>query len=345
MWPKPSSTGPGRRGNPTDVADDLTTKNPKFMPPIVSILIVSYNSSAYISNCLDSIFKTTTVDYEIILVDNNSTDGTSQLVRLSHPDITVITNNKNVGFAAAVNQAARLAKARYLLLLNPDTVVHSGAIDSLITFVQSRPEAGACAPRTLRSDGTLRANCFTFVNPWSRFWTTVGIGPLQFMSRFCVPRPSWQITADVVQPVEAVSGAVLLISAELYWQSGGLDERFFMYYEDVDLCYQTCLVGYQNFYIPHAVVTHHSRHKITDHNVYLNGMIGPYSLQSQYHYILKYYGTLTMWILRILYGLVGLVLWGGANVFQHNSPKRNLYRDYGRLFALTPVPRCFVQKR
>ncbi len=247
-----------------------------------------------------------------------------------------------MGFATAVNQAARLAKARYLLLLNPDTVVHSGAIDSMITFIQSHPEAGACAPRTLRSDGTLRANCFTFVNPWSRFLITVGIGPLRFMPRLCLPRPQWQQTADVVQIVLGVSGAVLLISTELYRQSGGLDERFFMYYEDVDLCYQACLTGYQNFYIPHAVVTHHSNQKTTNHIPYLNGMIGRYSLPAQYHYIQKYYGTLTMWILRILYGLVGLVLWGGANVFQNNSPKRNLYRNYGRLFALTPAPHPLI---
>lgn len=310
-----------------------------IMPPVISILIVSYNSSAFICDCLASIVETTTVDYEIILIDNSSTDGTLQLVYPSYPGVKVIENRENVGFATAVNQAARLAQSGYLLLLNPDTVIHANAIDHLVEFARSQPESGACGPRTLRSDGTLRVNCFKFVDPWSRFCTTLGVGPLRFLQRLCVPHPSWQPAVDVVQPAEVVSGAALLISAELYWRLGGLDERFFMYFEDADLCYRVHLAGYQNFYVPWAVVTHHSHHKTTHSNIYLNGMIGHYSLPAQYHYIRKHYGALTMYILRIVYGLVGLVILAGANVFQSNSSKRNLFRNYGRLFASTPPPR------
>lgn len=308
------------------------------MEPSLSILIVTFNSGHVVAGCLDSIPATTGVKAEIILVDNASQDGTPALVRRNYPAVRVIENHRNVGFAAAVNQAAHVARGSLFLLLNPDTVVHSGAIDQLVSFLAEHPAVGICAPRTLDRHGRIRHNCFRFETPWTFFWFGVGVGPLQKMRNRILGRTDWQIDLDSAQTVEAATGAALLVRRQLYEQLGGLDERFFMYCEDGDFCYRARQAGYQTMLVPWSVMTHIGAASTPHGAVLLNGMIGRHLLHSRYHYTCKYRGKAAMRALRLAYGAAG-AFFMLAGAMSTDPQRRPLLRRHGKLLWATPLPR------
>lgn len=305
------------------------------MLPTVSILIVTYNSRAVLPACLDSLAAETRLPCKIILVDNASEDDTAALVHARYPQITVIENRRNVGFAVAVNQAARLARGRYLLLLNPDTVVQTKAVDRLAAYLDSHPTVGVCAPRILTADGRLRHNCFAFETPWSFFWFGVGVGPLHRVRGWMLPRPGWDIAADTPQAVEAVTGAAMLVRRELFEALSGLDERFFMYCEDGDFCRRARQIDATTTLLTDAVVTHYGGASTPEDTVRLNGMIGRHLLHSRYSYTRKYWGYGAMIILRFVYGLAGLgfIVIGGLLPVRQG---RTRMIEHGKLLWSTP---------
>ncbi|MBP1464224.1 glycosyltransferase family 2 protein [Candidatus Chloroploca sp. M-50] len=303
---------------------------------IVSVLIITHNSAHEIGPCLDTLAQHTRVPYEIIVVDNASADDTMDAIRRSG-SLRLVTNTTNVGFAAAVNQATRLAGGRYLLLLNPDTQVYEGAIDRLVAFLDSHPSVGICAPRVLAVDGCLRHNCFAFETPWSFFWFGVGVGPLHRVRRWMLRRTNWNIAADTPQTVEAVTGAVMLVRRELFEQLGGLDERFFMYCEDGDFCYRAHQQGWKTMLVPDAVITHVRGASTPPDTPLLNGMIGTHLLRSRYCYTQKYWGRSAAWLLRWAYATVGLLFWLSGHVPLFGVTGDNL-KTLGRLLWATPIP-------
>jgi hypothetical protein len=304
----------------------------------LSILIVTFNSGSVLAGCLDSIPAATGEKTEIILVDNASRDGTLALVRRNYPAVRVIANPRNVGFAAAVNQAAQAARGSMLLLLNPDTVVQSGAIDQLVSFLAEHPAAGICAPRVLDRHGRIRHNCFRFETPWTFFWFGVGVGPLQKLRNRILGRTDWQIDRDSAQNVEAVTGAALLVRRQLYEQLGGMDERFFMYCEDGDFCLRARQAGYQAMLVPRSVMTHIGAASTPHGAALLNGMIGRHLLHSRYHYTMKYWGKAAMRTLRLAYGAAG-AFFMLAGAMSLDLQRRPLLRRHGKLLWATPLPR------
>ncbi len=306
------------------------------MLPTISILMVTYNSRGHLPACLNSISAETRVPYEIIIVDNASHDDTVEQVRTNYPQIRLIENKQNVGFAVAVNQAARVSTGRYLLLLNPDTVVQQDAIDRLTAFLEANPVVGICAPRILSTAGRIRHNCFAFETPWSFFWFGVGVGPLHRVRDWMLRRNDWDIAADTPQKVEAVTGAVLLVRRELFERLGGLDERFFMYCEDGDFCLRARKAGSTAMLVPNAVVSHSGGASTPESSVRLNGMIGQHLLNSRYRYIQKYWGSGAMLALRLSYVLAGVIfIIAGGLSFRHSI--RHQLVQHGGLLLMTPT--------
>lgn len=307
----------------------------------VSVLIVTYNSARQIDACLDALARGADVALEVIAVDNASGDGTAEkLARAA--GVHLVVNGCNRGFAAAINQAARLAHGRYLLLLNPDTQVQPGALRRLLDFLQRHPAVGICAPRLVDMDGRIRHNCFGFETPWSFFAFGVGVGPLRWLRRLALGGNRWDITADAALEVEAVTGAAMLVRRDLFEAFGGLDERFFMYCEDGDFCLRTARNGWKTVLVPCAVVIHVGGASTQAGTPLLNGMIGRHLLQSRYAYTRKYWGSGAMWALRLAYGGAGIgFLLAGA--LARTPAQRSRLLRHGRLLLLTaplrqPVP-------
>ena len=299
------------------------------MSPVVSILIVTYNSSAVLPACLNSLAAGAQVEHEIILVDNASQDDTLDLVRRHYPAVRVIQNQQNRGFGAAVNQASHAAQGRYFLLLNPDTIVQPGAIDLLVAQLDTQPQAGLAAPRTLNPDGSLRTNHWPFQRFQIMLLNQLLQGPLRRFWRF-FRRPTLRLHENHVQFAESLSGAALLIHAALYRALGGLDERFFMYFEDMDFCYRAHQAGRPALYVPQAVVTHAGgRSTPGGEALYLN-KIGKYFLASQYRYVQKHSGIWAMLVIRLVHLLTGFI-YCGRGLWQRQASRRKADLERGRI--------------
>ena len=229
------------------------------MPPLdCSILIVSFNSAADLPACLDAVRRhTRTASYEILVVDNASSDGTPDLVARSHPDVRLIRNRDNVGFARAANQGSREARGRHVVLLNPDTQVHDGAIDRCVAFLDASSDVGVVGARVNNPDGTLQRACRRAVpTPMVSLFRLGGLKRL--FPRHPAARAYNLEDSDpaLTTDVGAVSGAFLMVRREALDAVVGMDERYFLYAEDIDFCMSVRARGWRVVYYPEAVVTH-----------------------------------------------------------------------------------------
>lgn len=275
----------------------------------VSVLIVNYNAGRFLAECLASIRTQTCCSYEIIVVDNASTDGSVAMVRHRFPDVTVVENARNVGFAAANNQASRLAGGRYLFLLNPDTLMLPAAIDRLVEFMDTNPAVGVCGPRTLDGEGEAEPSFFSFPTFWNFFWTNLRYTPLRPVALQYSPLHVYSWGENQRRDGDWVHGCSLLIRADLYRRLGGLDEAFFMYFEEIELCHRVREAGYTIAYVPQATIVHYGggSSSIPDDDK-INGKIGVYFTRSRYHYLTKLYGRTPSLLLRAVDFGTGLML-------------------------------------
>ncbi|HIC88396.1 MAG TPA: glycosyltransferase family 2 protein, partial [Anaerolineae bacterium] len=194
---------------------------------------------------------------EIIVVDNGSSDGTPEMVAQAFPLVRLIRNRENRGFAAACNQGFAVARGRYLMLLNPDTVVHPGAPDALLACVQADPMVGLVGPRILGPDGRIDYRCARRLpTPMSEFWEWAGVArrfpDVPFLGHNLMYR--WDHRSD--RDVEMISGVCMLMPRAVWEQVGPLDEGYFMYGEDADYCRRVAAAGYRIHYCADAVVEH-----------------------------------------------------------------------------------------
>ena len=225
----------------------------------LSILVVSFNTRELTLACLASVFEhTRQISFEVIVVDNASSDGSAAAVRESLPDVAVIESGANRGFAAACNMAARRVRGEYLLLLNPDTFVRDDSISRSLEEMRRRPEVGALGVRTLYADGTLNpTSCFGATNLWGLFTDAVGLSVLFAGSSWLNPMGigGWQRDTD--REVATITGCFLMVRRDLWEELGGLDERFFMYSEDVDFSARIRARGMKCLLFADASVVHH----------------------------------------------------------------------------------------
>lgn len=220
--------------------------------PVLSIIIVTYNSLDEIPTCLDSI-RRQNIPMEVFVVDNASTDGTQQWLKeyaRQWPALNLILNTENYGLAYANNQPMHQCRGDYVVIMNPDTVVHGSAFKILADYLDKHPDVGIVGPKNVYEDGTPARNYFI------RDWTPLDIIMWRILRRWL---PSFVYTRDLKKETEVatISGSCLMIRRSLFLEIGGYDEFFFLAIEDVvDLCLRVRQHGYRVVLLPNAVVTH-----------------------------------------------------------------------------------------
>lgn len=229
------------------------------MAPKLSILIVSYNTRDMTIACLDSILAATSdTTYEVIVVDNASTDGSAAAVAAHPIGARLIASGENLGFAEGNNRAANLARGELLLLINPDTVVVDRAIDRLVAFAEQRPDAKIWGGRTIFADGRLNpANAWGRITVWRLACRAVGLTGVFPNSAIFNGEAIGGWDRESERRVDIVSGCFLLITREFWRRLGGFDPVFFMYGEEADLCLRAKALGAKPAIGPTATIIHH----------------------------------------------------------------------------------------
>lgn len=212
----------------------------------VSIIIVTYNSEASITCCLASVFKNRqALRQQVIVVDNHSSDGTVALIKSQFPDVKLIIPGCNLGFSRGVNLGARHASSEFILLLNPDTIILRDAINTIVRFARLHPRLGLYGGRTLKPDGNLEpSSCWGLPSLWSLAMFALGFTALFPRSRWFDPESLGRWQRDCDREVGVVTGCFMLVHREVWLKLEGLDERFFMYGEDVDFALRARALGY-----------------------------------------------------------------------------------------------------
>lgn len=222
----------------------------------VSIVIVSWNTRDLLRVCLTSTLAACAEldrPAEIIVVDNASSDDSAGMVRDEFPAVRIIRNSSNSGFAAATNQGIRESRGRYVLLLNPDTNVTTGSLRVLVSFIDEHPDAGVAGPRLVGRHGEDQVSCFPLPTLVREMWRLFHLDRVHQIATY--PLSRWG--SERAQSVESVQGACMLIRREALEQAGLLDERFFIYTEEIDLCRRLLDLGWQIFWVPQAVIVHY----------------------------------------------------------------------------------------
>jgi len=224
----------------------------------ISICMVSFNSEKVLSNCLESIYASSpSVTREIILVDNNSVDGTANMVKTAFPDVKLIVNNKNVGFSKATNQALRISQGRYLLWLNCDTIIAHDLLDVMMGFLESHPPVGIVGPKVLNSDGTFQPQCRRGLpTPYAALGYFLGIDKIWPDNRRLSQYLLRYLPEDEAHRVDAVSGCCLMARREMYTTTGCIDEDIFGFGEDIEWCIRARKAGWEVWYCPGSSIIH-----------------------------------------------------------------------------------------
>jgi GT2 family glycosyltransferase len=224
--------------------------------PILSVIVVNWNTCDRLRACLSCLAACRNDDLgsiEVFVVDNASTDGSAAMVRSFFPWVTLLLNETNVGFACANNQAIRQSHGNYLLLLNSDAEVLPQALATLVDFMAKQARVGAVGPRLLNSDGSLQPSTQPMLTPEREFWR------LSFLDHM-VPKATYRMhdwDGATPRQVDVLKGACLLLRREALDEIGLLDDSYFMYTEEVDLCYRLAESGWQIWWLPRARVVHH----------------------------------------------------------------------------------------
>ena len=222
----------------------------------LSVVIVNYNVSHYLLQCVDSLSHALRgTDSEVIVVDNHSRDNSVTLLRQYHPEVRIVENLHNLGFAKANNIAIRQSRGEYVLLLNPDTIVSEYVVKGVISFLDSHPDAGSAGVRMLNADGTVAPESRRGVpTPMTAFYKLSGLCGMfpnsRRFGRYYLGHLPW----DSPQQIEVVSGAFCMLRTSVLKKVGLLDEDYFMYGEDIDLSYRILKSGATNWYVPETIL-------------------------------------------------------------------------------------------
>lgn len=234
--------------------------------PVLSIVIVNWNTRNLLRNCLQSVHDETNLSHEVWVVDNGSTDGSPEMVRAEFPDVHLIANTDNKGFAAANNQALPLCQGEYVLLLNSDTIVLEGALDQMVAHMHANSHVSGLGCKLLNADGSLQPSAHQFYSTarslienrlvhmvWRKRHANTPF--LSFWDHGSIRRVDW------------VCGAVLMLRRDVIREVGLLDDSFFMYGEEIDWQMRMAKAGHQIWFLPHARIVHYgggsSRNAVT----------------------------------------------------------------------------------
>lgn len=300
--------------------------------PDLSIIVISFNQSDLVCRCLDSVTRMAgDIEYEIILVDNASKDGTVEVVANRFPSVTILLNDRNRGFAAANNQGIRVSHGRYLFLLNQDAEIVEGNLGNLVHTMDDYPEIGVLGCKVILPDGVLQPTCAIydeFPTLWNMLfpnreklaqeWRLLAVGRDVPERRDLASRYVRQYRYDHFHEVHFVSGVAMVARRAMCDKVGLLDEHFFMYNEDLDWCLRALQAGWKIFYTPVCTICH---------QYYQGGMADPrlrsrlrVAEQSRLHYFRKHRPSYESVFLALGLFLSRLSLSGGP-VLRHCSPR------------------------
>lgn len=290
------------------------------MPAKLSIIVVNFNTRALLGDCLASLRGQDNVEAEVLVIDNHSSDGSPDLVRREYHEVRLIENPENLGFSKANNIGLRAAAGGYILLLNSDTVVRPNALRAMVEFMDAHPEAGAVTCRLLNADGTLQACVSRRPGPHMLFLRLFGFSRLvsgerarHFLARclgsllgstirsYLAPYQADQLPVEV----ENISGACLMLRRQAVEQVGLLDERFFMYFEDMDYCIRLRKAGWKLFYVPTGEIVHlvgrSSGGRMRDYSLH--------SYQSLFYFYKKHYPGYDLFLVRAIVFIASCARW------------------------------------
>jgi len=232
---------------------------------ILSIIIVNWNTREDLLRCLASIgANPPSGSFEVLVFDNASTDGTKEAVAAEFPQVRLEASAENLGFARANNKAVTVAQGQLWLLLNPDTIVHPGALDELVRYLVAQPRVAAVGPRLANPDGSLQPSIERLPSLFREWWRLFHLDGIYPVSQY----GSVVLASRSPQPVEVLNGACLLLRADVVRPLGLFDEDYFVYSEEIDLCDRLGQAGWELHWLPAAVVTHargRSTSQVADH--------------------------------------------------------------------------------
>jgi len=294
----------------------------------ISFIIVNWNTRDILINCLNSIYKTAgDIDYEICVVDNNSTDGSQEAIRKHFPEVNLIENNTNTGFAHANNQAIKIMQGRFALLLNSDAILQEGAVRNLLSFMDDFPGAGIAGAQLLNDDGSKQNSIDNFPSLETEVFN-------KSILRFFFPNKYPGKSRSYQSPIEvdSVIGACMMVREEAMGEVGIFDEDYFIFLEETDWCFRMHKNGWKVYHVPDARVIHLSGHSKKK---------SPWESQIEYYkslymFFRKNRGAVSYIILRILKPikiLINLILnvFGNLITLFQNERLRNRLLKYHKL--------------
>ncbi len=256
----------------------------------LSIVVLCWNDLKVIADCLRSIYAATpSMDFEVIVSDNGSSDGSVDFVRQKYSQVRVIENGANLRFAKANNVGIRASRGEYVLILNPDTIIHDGTLDKMVMFADKHPESGAFGCRVVNADGSYQVSARPFPSLRSEWIVALCLRPLGHLADWFLSDKYVGWEGESERQVDWVSGCFILVRGELLKRLEGFDERFFYYYEDIDLCRRIWEAGYPIIYTPEATIVHlggqSTKKRFPDLTFALDSQV------TRYRYYHKYYGN------------------------------------------------------
>jgi GT2 family glycosyltransferase len=298
--------------------------------PLVSVVIVNWNGAGLIERCLDALKGCgDQTPFEVIVVDNASSDQSPVIIREQYPEVKLVANTKNYGFGTANNRGVALARGKYYLLLNSDAFVWPGAIDKMVELMESRDNIGVVGCKLLHEDGALQRSCYNFptlaTELWWGLWLDRAFPSSKTFGKY--EMRYWEM--DDVREVDSVMAACVLLRREAIDQVGLFDEQFFMYSEEVDLWYRVKQAGWKVFYTPEAVATHiwgGSTRKTK-----LKNFLELY--RSRVMFFRKHYGQMTTSLYKLVLAFASLLRMVGGGLFgvlrknQDASERAGFYRQ------------------
>ncbi len=300
----------------------------------LSIVIVNWNAMAVLEACLESIKSATHgLTTETIVVDNASSDGSVQLIRDRYPWVSLVASSTNLGFARANNLGIHRCSGRNILLLNPDTICHPESLSKLVAFLDANPDVGAAGPLVLNPDGTLQPSCTRTPTLSRELWRLFHLDRLKAYGVYDMR--DW--SRSMRREVDALLGACLMVRRTVLESTGGLDEDYFMYTEEVDLCYRIRRAGWGVYWVPSAAIVHlggqSTRQAAPEMFLWL--------YRSKLLFFRKHYGRLSAALYKVVLAASSLarLLLGPLTWIENRDRRREhsiLLRRYGRLLALLP---------
>jgi len=268
----------------------------------LSIIIVNWNTKKFLSHCLTSIYRyPPDYSFEVIVVDNASSDSSQEMMKTYFPEVILVENPYNMGFAVANNLGVQHSHGRYILFINSDSLVHPGTLTGAVYFMDSNSKAGLMGCKTLNADGTHQPSVFSFPSLIRMFAVILGI------NRFLKLSKLRDYSKNKIQGY--VQGSFILTRRNIFNEVGGFDKKLFMYAEDVDLCHRIKLAGWDLFYYPEIFITHIGGGSVKDSKQALENFIKSLLYLYQKHKSLVEFNILKMAMgIAVLFRSIGAIL-------------------------------------